>query len=284
MGTIEIGRIELNKPLALVALAASALTLAGCTQPSDATSIRTSRSVVAIGDSLSAASNSCDKNLACYDNSWATGSNPAVSSFASRLNATAKKPYAIQNYAVLGTKLDGLGDQLKKALEEKPAYLTLLIGGNDFCADTTQKMTSISRFRASFKKLTELVRQLSPGTKLIVASTPNPKVIYEAGKENPKARQAWLGGSICQSMLGQPLDTSAAAEARREQVVQRAAAFNRVLQKGCTTRCSFDEGAVNKLRLTASDISTVDYFHMSIAGQAKIAAAVWGKTLAPVTK
>lgn len=239
---------------------------------------------MAIGDSLSAASNSCGKKFACYNNSWATGKNTNVSSFAARLNATTTKPYATKNYAVIGTKLDGLGEQLKKALEERPAYLTLLIGGNDFCADTPRKMTSASHFKGSFKKLTELVRQLSPHTKLIVASTPNPNVVYEAGKNNTKARKAWLSGDICQSMLAQPLNTSPAAIQRRQQVIQRAADFTRILRENCTTGCRFDQGAVNKLQLTASDISTVDYFHMSARGQAKIAAAVWEKTLASAIK
>ena len=44
---------------------------------------------------------------------------------------------------------------------------------------------------------------------------------------------------------------------------------------GLYTQCRFDNHAVFNTAFTASDVSTRDYFHPSVAGQAKLAAGTW---------
>jgi hypothetical protein len=41
------------------------------------------------------------------------------------------------------------------------------------------------------------------------------------------------------------------------------------------TSCHFDNGAAYRVAFTTSDVTTRDYFHPSVAGQAKAATAIW---------
>jgi hypothetical protein len=60
-------------------------------------------------------------------------------------------------------------------------------------------------------------------------------------------------------------------------------AFNTALAEECaaiaeasvTTACRFDDNAVYNTTFTLTDISKVDYFHPSVAGQAKLAAVTY---------
>ncbi len=60
-------------------------------------------------------------------------------------------------------------------------------------------------------------------------------------------------------------------------------AFNDALRAACSTitttssstACRFDDNAVYNTTFTLTDISKVDYFHPSVAGQAKLAAVTY---------
>ena len=66
--------------------------------------------------------------------------------------------------------------------------------------------------------------------------------------------------------------------------VHRVIAFNdrvgrssarRSPRSSVTTACRFDDNAVYNTTFTLTDISKVDYFHPSVAGQAKLAAVAY---------
>jgi hypothetical protein len=60
--------------------------------------------------------------------------------------------------------------------------------------------------------------------------------------------------------------------------VQREAELNAALASVCAAypTCRFDGYATYNTSFTASDVSTIDYFHPSLQGQNKIAAVTWG--------
>ena len=84
-------------------------------------------------------------------------------------------------------------------------------------------------------------------------------------------------GSICQSLLAKPTSTASADVARRAAVRTRNLEFNAVLGATCSIfpRCRFDGNATFKAGFVASDVSTIDYFHPSVSGQAKLARVAW---------
>jgi hypothetical protein len=53
--------------------------------------------------------------------------------------------------------------------------------------------------------------------------------------------------------------------------------FDSVLQSVCAkyTQCKYDNGAGFKTQFATGDVSTRDYFHPSVEGQALIASIAW---------
>jgi hypothetical protein len=74
-------------------------------------------------------------------------------------------------------------------------------------------------------------------------------------------------------------------EAERQQVVAREKAFNRILADVCSqyTRCRWDNKAVYNYRFSTSQVSTLDFFHPSLSGQAALARVTWATSWWPST-
>jgi hypothetical protein len=108
-----------------------------------------------------------------------------------------------------------------------------------------------------------------------VASIPDVHQLWEVYHGDPVAEFVWDVADICQSLL-----STARTDADRELVRQRNIAFNQVLAEECATysRCRFDDNAVFETEFTRSDVSTLDYFHPSLTGQARLASITWGAT------
>lgn len=66
-------------------------------------------------------------------------------------------------------------------------------------------------------------------------------------------------------------------EADRQLVVQREVAFNEILARVCSrfSNCRWDGGAAYGYRFSASEVSTLDYFHPSVRGQQALAEVTW---------
>jgi hypothetical protein len=72
-------------------------------------------------------------------------------------------------------------------------------------------------------------------------------------------------------------------DTQRQQVVAREEAFNQILAQECAkyTRCRWDGGAVYNYQFSASQVSTLDFFHPSLSGQAALARVTWAASWWP---
>jgi PKD repeat protein len=235
-------------------------------------------SMAAVGDSISQAVSSGGGLGTSYPaNSWSTGTNSTVNSHYARLLAL--NP-AISgrawNDSVSGAHVADLDGQMRVVVGQRPDYLTVLIGGNDLCTDTVAQMTSVADFRAQFTTAMTTLTAGSPTTMVYVVSIPRVYQLWELFKSSFSARFVWSLGSICQSLLANPTSTQSADVQRRAQVAQRNLDYNTTLAQVCAqyAQCRFDGNAVYNVAFAKSDVSP-DYFHPSIAGQAKLAAVSW---------
>ena len=235
-------------------------------------------SMAAAGDSISQAASSGGSLGADYPaNSWSTGTNTTVYSHYARLLAL--NP-AISgrawNDSVSGARMVDLEGQVRVAAGQRPDYLTVLVGGNDLCTDTVGGMTSVIDFGAQFTAAMNTLTAGSPTTRVYVVSIPRVTQLWELFRSNFSAGLVWSLGTICQSLLANPTSTQAVDVARRAQVAQRNIDFNTKLAEVCAqyAQCRFDGNAVYDVVFAKSDVSG-DYFHPSIAGQAKLAAVTW---------
>jgi len=236
--------------------------------------------MAAVGDSITqAASTGGTLGADAPENSWSTGTNSTVNSHYLRLLALGA-PISGQNnnLSVSGAKAAGLNDQMWNvlALEPQPDYLTVQIGGNDLCTDTFDGMTSVPNFRAQFQTAMDTLTSGSPNINVYVTSIPDAYQLWSLFKGNWWARFVWSVGGVCQSLLASPTSTQAVDVQRRLDVRLRNIDYNTQLAEVCAAfaKCRFDNNAVFNTQLTKSDIAG-DYFHPSIAGQAKLSSVSW---------
>lgn len=263
--------------LAASVVAAIGILVGGTTAAAGATAYP--NSMASTGDSITRAYNTGSTGFT--DNpagSWSTGTNTTVGSHYTRLlavnSAISGKNW---NDAKSGARMADLGGQLATVAGRGVDYVTILMGGNDVCQPTETAMTSVADFTAQFSTAMATFTAASPTTNVYVVSIPNVKTLWSTLKNNGIARFIWAIGGVCQSMLARPLSTAQPDVDRRARVLQREVDYNSALATVCAayTQCRFDGNAVFNTAFTASDISTRDYFHPSLAGQKKLAAVSW---------
>lgn len=232
-------------------------------------------SMAATGDSITRAFNTCRTAFTdCPQNSWATGTETAVNSFYLRiLEQNAGIREHLHNDAVSGAKMGSLNEQVRNAVSQAVEYVTIEMGANDVCTSEEGTMTSVASFRSSFEAAIRTLRERLPGALISVGSIPNIYNLWSVLHTNRTATSTWNLFSICQSMLKNPTSTSREDEERRLRVQRREVEFNGVLAEVCATdeKCQFDNNTGYEFRFEAGEVSTNDYFHPSVRGQATIA-------------
>jgi lysophospholipase L1-like esterase len=237
------------------------------------------RSMAAIGDSMTQAADVCCWYGDHPANSWSTGGAgwDGVLSHYERIRA-ANPDIAGRNHnnSVSGARMDDGPGQAARAVQQRASYVTILLGANDLCTSSPANMTSVEAFRTDYQAtLQTLFQGLPRRATVFVASIPDVHQLWEVYHGDPVAEFVWDVADICQSLL-----STARTDADRELVRQRNIAFNQVLAEECATysRCRFDDNAVFETEFTRSDVSTLDYFHPSLTGQARLASITWGAT------
>jgi lysophospholipase L1-like esterase len=240
-------------------------------------------SMAAIGDSITRAYDVCCSYGDHPGQSWSTGSTSydGISSHYERIKRVnpAIAGHAA-NDAVSGAKMAAAPTQATQAVNQGARYVTILLGANDLCTSSPATMTSTDTFRAQFRQAMATLMSQDRKPYVFVSSIPNIHQLWEVLHTNSVARWVWSNFHICQSMLGA---TRTAAE--RRQVVDREVAFNQILADGCRAyaRCRWDDLAVYHYQFSASQVSTLDYFHPSLSGQAALARVTWAASWWPTS-
>ncbi|TYB66804.1 SGNH/GDSL hydrolase family protein [Nonomuraea sp. PA05] len=237
--------------------------------------------MAALGDSISTGFNACGWYVSCTARSWSTGDSAEVSSHYARLaelSGTLQKHNP--NFAAPGATSADLLAQMKKAIAAKADYVTILIGAQDACTRTEQSMTPVETYRRRLDAALAALRSGVPGARVLIASIPDVRRLWQVGKGNALARTFWTTGRICQSMLAAPTSTRRADEQRRTRVRARVMAFNRAAAAACAAygpRCRTDGGAVFSYPFTLDHVSKWDYFHPNTSGQRVLAERTYAR-------
>jgi lysophospholipase L1-like esterase len=262
----------------------AALTLVGTAFVAGANaSAPSAGSLAALGDSITRGFDTCSLPYTdCPANSWSTGTNGAVNSWYLRLRAQSPS-IAVNNDAKTGAKMADLAGQASTAVSQGADLVTVMMGANDVCTSTVGSMTLASTLGAQLSQALQTLTTGSATRQIYVTSIPNVYHLWEIFHLNLGANLVWGLGKICQSLLANPRSTSAADQARRAQVQAQTIADNGAIQAACAAfaQCHFDNGAAYNVVFTTADITTRDYFHPSVSGQAKAAAATWNAFFGP---
>ena len=226
--------------------------------------------MAALGDSITVGFASCFTLVTCQRRSWSTGSDSLVNSHYRRiLQGNPKIKGHAYNYAEPGARAADLAGQARSAVESKPQYVTVLIGGNDACS----AMTPVRTFRNQVDAALRTLRTGLPKARVLVVSVPDLYRLWQVGHEEPKAVRAWNRG-ICPELLANPTSTAPADDERRQRVAERIEAYNRQLAAACEAygkKCRWDRGRVHGVRFSLDLVNRLDYFHPSTEGQAALA-------------
>ena len=231
-------------------------------------------SMAALGDSITRGVNACTAIGECVEANWATGTSPAVASHAERLRAAHPgQEVAVANYADAGARIAALPGQASQAAG-KAGYVTVLIGANDACSASP---VSAAEFGAYAEAALSTLVAADEDVKILVASVPNLYRLWETGRGSERARWVW-GLDVCAPMLGNTDSDAVADEQRRQHVLSIVQGYNQALSQACAVfpgNCRWDKGAVYESDMVLSDLSGIDFFHPSLAGQRRLAETLW---------
>jgi lysophospholipase L1-like esterase len=268
--------------VARIVLLALVVVLAGLVAPpARAAAPPLPSSMAAIGDSITRAYDVCCSYGDHPGQSWSTGST-SYDGIASHYERIRQRNPAITgrgyNDAVSGAKMSAAPTQAAQAVSQGARYVTILLGANDLCTSSVSTMTSPETFRAQFSQAMATLMAQDRKPYVFVSSIPNLYQLWAVLHGNSLARWVWSTARICQSMLG-----ATRTEAERQLVVAREEVFNRILAEECAryARCRWDGGAVYNYRFSASQVSTLDFFHPSLSGQAALARVTWATSWWP---
>jgi lysophospholipase L1-like esterase len=266
---------------ARIVVVALAVVLAGLVAQPASAAPQLPDSMAAIGDSITRAYDVCCSYGDHPGQSWSTGST-SYDGIASHYERIKRVNPAISgrafNDAVSGAKMAAAPNQAAQAANQHVRYVTILLGANDLCTSSPDTMTSTGTFRVQFQQAMAILMAQNPQPYVFVSSIPNLYQLWQVLRTNSLARWVWANFRICQSMLG-----ATRTETQRQQVVARERAFNQVLADGCRAyaRCRWDNWAVYHYQFSASQVSTLDYFHPSLSGQAALARVTWAASWWP---
>ena len=234
-------------------------------------------SIAALGDSITRAANS-DAFGDQPANSWATGTNPAVNSVYSRILAL--NPGISGNAfndSVSGARMTHLDGQAVNAVAQGAGLVVVLMGANDVCQSSEATMTPVATFQAQFEAAMATLSAGLPDSTIAVGSIPDIFNLWDILHTDSTATARWQLFSICQAMLANPTSMALADVTRRANVRQRNIDFNSALESVCAqyVHCRFDQNGGFNMAFTPAHVSTLDYFHPSVAGEALAAGVAW---------
>ena len=243
------------------------------------TTVAVPNSMAVLGDSISRAFNACPTFGECPASVWSTGTDIGVDSHYTRLRALNPSITGnAHNDAVSGATMANLNAQAGVAVSQNVDYVTIEMGGNDGCKNTEAQMTSIGTYEAQFQQAMTTLSSGLPNAHILVASVPDILQLWVVAKDVPAAQSVWSSFNICQTVTANPLSVAQADVDRRARVRQRVIDYNTALATVCAqfVNCRFDQNAVFNSAFALSDVSTIDYFHPSYAGQTGLALLTYG--------
>jgi lysophospholipase L1-like esterase len=246
--------------------------------------------LAAIGDSYTQAYNTSPSYERDHPEfSWAIGTEKGdgVYSLRERFVALGANPVVV-DAATSGKKMDDAPRQAGVVVVEaaklppgSTVFVTFELGTNDLCDDP---MTDPASFESDLRRAVAILRQgLPAGSHILMLSIPDFVHFRDFTQASPAVVQ-FLAGSgrnnNCPPFLG--IETASSLG----QSTQMLTDYDSILIKVCDEieaadgpsgklHCRSDPLRLAEKDFVLSDLGTVDYFHPSLSGQAKMAESAW---------
>jgi lysophospholipase L1-like esterase len=230
-------------------------------------------SIVALGDSITAATNLDLGRVAVTNPAWSWATGVEMSSLYQRIEEqNPEMTGQAHNLAMPGAFVRDLPAQADEAVATGAELVTILIGANDACAVSVDAMTSREDFAAHLLDALERIESGLPDATVHLLSVPDVTRLWEVLGDDQRARMVWDRFGICQAALSE-----SRTDEERDQVRARVEEFNETIAEVCAefAGCLDDGGAIFGDRYEAEHVSDADFFHPSVEGQERLAEIVW---------
>jgi hypothetical protein len=235
------------------------------------------RGLVAIGHSgLTGYLSDLNAGGDARQNSWATGTNPAVDSIYQRLVAALPGDQGqVANTAVDGSNADALEPEAVNALQTvaHPRLVIIQTIDNDIRCDGSDK-ANLKPFGAAVKVALAVIVKASPKTQILVLSQIGRPADYAAAVAHNKSALLHNEGTGPCDVYDPNGHLVLPAVAKITGLVE---GYEAELKKACATvqQCHFDNGAFARYHDTIGRLVTGNWDHLSVAGHASAAALMW---------
>lgn len=227
--------------------------------------------MAAIGDSITKAFNSGGFFIPRPRNSWSAGSSKYVESHKTKLENYFDMSVDAYNFAKSGSEIRDLNVQVREVLRLKPDYLTVLIGANDVCGWDEDYEAELNFYAAELARHLDRIVETIPDIKILLVSIPDIYQLQQLGSKN-QCQSKWNFTHFCSAMLGQ--DRTEADRLLVAEKWERANAALEALSENYPENVKF-AASVKNYQFAIDEVSKVDCFHPSVAGQKKLADETW---------
>jgi lysophospholipase L1-like esterase len=246
--------------------------------------------LAAIGDSYSQAYSVSPSYLRDHPQfSWVVGTNGSdhVTSLLEHFRALGASPM-VADAATSGKKMVDAQRQAELVVAQaanldpgKTVYVTFELGTNDLCDDPK---TAIDVFTTQLQTAVDtLAVGLPAGSRLLMLPVPDFRHFHSITQANAVTRAAYLqtvNSRRCAPFLGtdSPMtmaDSEAVLAAYDAALKASCDGLNAATGPAAKLRCTWNEDLLSDRDFVVADLSTVDYFHPSLSGQAKMATDTW---------
>jgi hypothetical protein len=268
------GRLAVGPAASTATGTASARPLSGTTSASHPL-----RGIIALGHSALTGENSDPQSpgVVARQNSWATGTNPAVDSIYQRLATLdpAFRKHAV-NAAFGGATAATLVAQATKALGvvPNPRLVIIEIIGTDIrCNGTDSKNYPV--FGRHVKAALALIARRAPHATILLMSWPGQPLQVSRAIIGTRGVPAWSGSDMCS-----PFDRNLKLDMRHIRTLTGIIeGYESELAKVCATvpECHTDNGRATHFRVRAGyyNYSNFDWGHFNVTGLAALARFMW---------
>lgn len=234
------------------------------------------RGIIVLGHSGLTGENSDPQRsgMPAPQNSWVTGTSPAVDSIYQRLAAVdpAVRGHAV-NAAVGGATADTLVGQATQALgvEPNPRLVSIDIIGTDIRCDGSDS-SNYPVFGQQVKAALDLIARKAPHATILLMSLPGRPLQVSKAIIGTPGVPAWSGSDICS-----PFDPDLRLDMKHITTLTGIIeGYESQLAKVCATvpECHTDNGRATHFQVPASYYSS-DWNHFNVAGLAALARFMW---------
>lgn len=218
-----------------------------------------------IGDSISRAALADDTlDDDQPEHSWSTGtaSDTCLSHF-ERIRASYPSIVGYNN-AHNGAESDDLLGQANTTVSQGNNYVTIEMGGNDVCGDSTADMTPIAEYETLFNQAIDVLQAGLPGADILVCEVVNVRRVYDVGRYDLWCQLKWNTFGWCDNMLTN-------GSTQRSEATARNVAYNNSLRTLCAAQGVWFDDDVYEVAFSKGQLSEIDCFHPSTDVQGMLA-------------